>query len=454
MKHIVWGVLAGAGALLGGMPAAAQTRSPWQMHHGLEASASNPQGLRKFSCTPTHHGDSCEYDEATIPPGEDAGWATAPNPDTIGFSIPSRVCQAPVVCFAYGDFTYFQTFVDVPAHVAVTEFSISFQGMDDGSRVTLFNSAHPDGLVIPGSYVYLHGAGTANLSTHVKAGERNRVVVTQVDDCCSDNTLQKAQVVLNGKAVETPAGSCRGPSDCDDGDACTADVCKPDGSCEHPLLVCTGGQFCGQNPDGGGEGGSGEEEGEGDGDTGGVIIGLHGQSPATCPADLTELTMSVQGTSDMVLECGQGTWKDPGARAWDSSCNALQVHTFNTGGDAYGPGPNPCAEGTYSVQYVAWDAKGRTTSSVRTVKVEDTTPPTFRLKGPAHVTHQCGSQWVDPGWEALDTCYGNISPEVHWTGFPNGWVEGSYTVVYTLTDSGGNKAPTLTRTVDVVDCPW
>ncbi|WP_307733234.1 DUF5011 domain-containing protein [Stigmatella ashevillensis] len=433
------------------MPAGAQTRSPWQMHHGLEVSVDNPQGLRQFSCAPTQHGDSCEYDEATIPPSEEAGWAAAPNPDTIGFSIPSRVCQAPVACLAYGDFTYFQTFVEVPANVVVTTFTIAFQGMDDGSRVTLFNSAYPDGLVIPGSYVYLHGSGTANLGAYVKTGERNRVVITQVDDCCTDNHLQKADVVLNGDILELPEG-CHGPSDCDDGNTCTTDVCRPDGTCEHPLLVCAGGQSCGQPP---GEGGGGSEDGESGGggeDDGGVIIGIQAQN--ACPEDATDLTMSVRGTRDMVLECGQDAWVDPGAQAWDVSCNALEVHAFNVGNDASGPGPNPCAEGTYSVQYVAWDAKGRTTSTVRTVKVEDTTPPAFRLKGPQHVTHTCGSQWVEPGWEAIDACYGNITPEVHWTGFPNGWVEGSYTVVYTLTDSGGNKAPTLTRTVDVVDCPW
>ncbi|ADO70937.1 DUF5011 domain-containing protein [Stigmatella aurantiaca] len=444
MKHTVWGVLVGAGAVLVGMPADAQTRSPWQMHHGLEASVANPHGLLEFSCTPTEHGDRCEYDVATIPPSEEAGWAPAPNPDTIGFSIPSRVCQAPVACLAYGDFTYFQTFVDVPANVVVTTFTIAFDGMDDGSRVTLFNSAYPDGLVIPGSYVYLRGSGTANLGAYVKPGERQRVVVTQVDDCCSDNRLQTAEVVLNGEVVELPEG-CHGPSDCDDGNTCTTDVCRPDGTCEHPLLVCAGGQSCGQPP-GGGEGGDGDEE------DGGVIIGIQEQN--ACPEGATDLTMSVRGTQDMVLECGQDHWADPGAQAWDVSCNALEVHVFNSGPDGYGPGPNPCAEGTYSVQYVAWDAKGRTTSTVRSVRVEDTTPPAFRLKGPGHMTHTCGSQWVDPGWEAIDACYGNITPEVHWTGFPNGWVEGSYTVVYTLTDSGGNKAPTLTRTVDVVDCPW
>ncbi|HYH94442.1 immunoglobulin-like domain-containing protein [Hyalangium sp.] len=36
----------------------------------------------------------------------------------------------------------------------------------------------------------------------------------------------------------------------------------------------------------------------------------------------------------------------------------------------------------------------------------------------------------------------------------NGWVAGSYTVIYEVTDSGGNSAPPVTRRVDVINCPW
>lgn len=69
--------------------------------------------------------------------------------------------------------------------------------------------------------------------------------------------------------------------------------------------------------------------------------------------------------------------------------------------------------GTYSVQYIAWNSLGRTVSAIRTVDVVDRTPPTMTLRGLAHVTHPCGSQWQDPGVEALDACFGDISPEVH-----------------------------------------
>jgi hypothetical protein len=201
MRSFVTPVFLAALVLAAASPAAAQTRSPWQMHDGLEVTLANPLGLVAFSCAPAIHGDICEYDVATVPPEADAGWGPAPDPDIIGFSIPSRVCQAPVGCMAYGDFTYFQTLVSVPANVVVTTFTIAFSGMDDGSRVTIFNSAYPAGLVVPGSYVYLGGSGTTDLSSYVAPGETHRVVITQVDDCCSANNLHSAVVVLNGEIV-------------------------------------------------------------------------------------------------------------------------------------------------------------------------------------------------------------------------------------------------------------
>ena len=198
--------------------ALAQTRTPWQMHNGLEVTGGNPLGLVAFSCAPAQHGDPCEYDVVTIPPGNDAGWGAAPDPDIIGFSYyPSRVCSAPSSCLAYGDFTYFQTFVDIPANVVVTTFTIDFSGMDDGCRVTIFNSTYPTGLVVPGSYVFLGGSGTTNLQAYVVSGEVNRVVVTQVDDCCIENNLRSAVVVLNGTVV-----NINRPPDCS-----TAVACQP-----------------------------------------------------------------------------------------------------------------------------------------------------------------------------------------------------------------------------------
>jgi len=166
-------------------------------------------------------------------------------------------------------------------------------------------------------------------------------------------------------------------------------------------------------------------------------------------------TLVVSGSTAMTLECSAGsTYTDPGAQAFDGCGGSIPVHAFNTGTDSSGPGPNPGAEGTYSVSYVAWDFAGRTVSAIRTVTVNDTTASSLSLRGAARMTHTCGSQWVDPGVDAMDACYGNVAPQVQRTGEVNGWVAGTYTVTYSLTDSGGNSSQAVTRTVDVVNCPW
>ena len=183
-------------------PASAQTRSDWQMNRGqghLDAS-SIAHG--------NEHGNPAFYALATIPAESDPNWGPAPNPETIGFSESSTVA-----CFQAVDFTYFQTFVDVPANAQVNTFTIAFDGMDDGSRVTVFNADHPQGIVDEGSYVKLGGTGTADLARYLATG-RNRIVVTQMDDCANQNNLRSATVVLNGSVVETeptaeaPANAC------------------------------------------------------------------------------------------------------------------------------------------------------------------------------------------------------------------------------------------------------
>ncbi|MDC0710939.1 DUF5011 domain-containing protein [Stigmatella sp. ncwal1] len=163
--------------------------------------------------------------------------------------------------------------------------------------------------------------------------------------------------------------------------------------------------------------------------------------------------VSLNGAATLTLECGSGPYVDPGAQAFTSCGSPLSVTAYNSGSDSFGSGPNTGAEGTYSVSYAAWDSTG-SAHAIRTVVVEDQTPPTLTLKGPAVSTHTCGSQWVDPGVEAKDACYGNLAAQVWHTGEVNGWGEGTYTVTYTLTDSGGNSATPVTRTVEVVDCPW
>lgn len=184
-------------------PAFAQvSRTPWQMHEG--------QPVIKLDVELPPNGALPEngyiaFQHAVIP-AEGNGWVAAPNPETIGFGGPraSQISAAGGACRRAVDYTYFQTFVDVPAGTRVDEFKIAFQGMDDASRITIFNSANPGGRVVDGSYVTRAATGTSTATTDLHAlvtTGRNRVVITQVDWCPTGNTLQSAQVHLNGSNV-------------------------------------------------------------------------------------------------------------------------------------------------------------------------------------------------------------------------------------------------------------
>jgi hypothetical protein len=190
------------------------TRTPWEQHDGFETVGFS------FTCTPSFHGDPCEYQDSSIPPEGDAGWGPAPNGDTIGFGSGSASKLS--ACWT-GDFTYFQTFVEVPENTVVTEFTIEFSGMDDGSRVSICNADNPGCAYVPGSDVYLGGSGTTDLSDLVIEGS-NRVVITQVDDCPTGNNLHYAGVVINGDLVNVPTD--------DDGDG----VNNPDDACPNTNL--------------------------------------------------------------------------------------------------------------------------------------------------------------------------------------------------------------------------
>ncbi|HET9047838.1 MAG TPA: VWD domain-containing protein [Chiayiivirga sp.] len=181
------------------------SRSPWQMHEG--------QAVIKLDTELPPNGALPEngyvaFNQADIP-AEGPGWVAAPNPDTIGFGGPnaSKISAAGGSCRRAVDYTYFQTFVEVSPNARVDEFKIVFDGMDDASRITIFNSRHPGGTVVDGSYVTRasQGASTTDLKDLVAPG-RNRVVITQVDWCPVGNQLKSAQVSLNGSTVvvDTP----------------------------------------------------------------------------------------------------------------------------------------------------------------------------------------------------------------------------------------------------------
>ena len=167
------------------------TRTGWEMNTPAEIVAT-PGFMGE-------HGDPALYEFAlAIPAPSDPGWEPTPNVASVNHMGVSRVPS----CQEYADFTYFQTFIGVPAGAAFTTFTVDIDAIDDGARVTVFNSANPNGIVAPGGFVMLGGFVSVDLATLLVRGERNRVVITQVDDCPGDTYLGSAIFFVDGVRLE------------------------------------------------------------------------------------------------------------------------------------------------------------------------------------------------------------------------------------------------------------
>jgi hypothetical protein len=164
------------------------------------------------------------------------------------------------------------------------------------------------------------------------------------------------------------------------------------------------------------------------------------------------MVIPAAASSELTLECRVDSY-DPSARAWDGCDTPLEVNSYNAGQDPYGPGPDTSVEGTSYVEHLAWNANWQPARSLQQVRVVDRTPPVLTLRGDAHVWHTCGSPWTDPGVDAGDACYGDLTASVVTTGEVNIEANGVYTLRYDVTDGAGLRAPTVERTVRIADCP-
>jgi hypothetical protein len=175
------------------------------------------------------HGDPGEYAAAPAIPAQDSsGWVDCgpssplrsspyastrplcPNASTIGMAVGSVLPG----CWSSLNFTYFQALVSIPANTTVSQFSVNMNGADDGARISLVNSRYPNGVTPSNGYIYQGTPqSTGDLHAYVVAGEVNRVVITQVDDCAVGNNLNSAQIVLNGTVIPPAPADTTPPTD-------------------------------------------------------------------------------------------------------------------------------------------------------------------------------------------------------------------------------------------------
>ena len=174
-------------------------QTPWQIHKGKGPSC----WPKKFS----KNGARGEYQFATIPPKGDSGWK--PEPDNkIKFEARSTMCGPPgqddkCECRKGGDFTYFQTFFNIPPTFTIKSLVVKIQDVDDGARITIFNKKHPNGVVDMGSYAFINNgaSSTTDLAKYLVKGQ-NRIVITHVDDCCKTRRIAGVHVRVNGKELD------------------------------------------------------------------------------------------------------------------------------------------------------------------------------------------------------------------------------------------------------------
>jgi hypothetical protein len=85
------------------------------------------------------------------------------------------------------------------------------------------------------------------------------------------------------------------------------------------------------------------------------------------------------------------------------------------------------------------------------VEIQDTTAPTIVLIGESEVLVEAGTQYVDAGAVVNDPAVGDITPRLNVSNPVDVERVGEYVVAYTASDSSGNRADTVTRSVIVRD---
>ncbi|WP_179344692.1 immunoglobulin-like domain-containing protein [Winogradskyella ursingii] len=167
----------------------------------------------------------------------------------------------------------------------------------------------------------------------------------------------------------------------------------------------------------------------------------------TVNPDSTIPIITLIGASTINLNVGD-SYNEQGATANDNYDGNISS-SIVIGGDSV----NTSNAGTYIVTYNVSDAAGNAANEViRTVNVvADTTPPVITLIGSSTINLNTGDTYSEQGATATDNNDGNISASIVITGNVNTSVAGTYFRNYNVSDSAGNSASQVVRTINVTD---
>lgn len=161
-------------------------------------------------------------------------------------------------------------------------------------------------------------------------------------------------------------------------------------------------------------------------------------------ADSTPPIITLIGASTINLNVGDA-YNELGATANDNLDGNISANIVITGM------VNTAVAGTYLVNYNVSDIAGNAAAQVtRTVNVnEDTTPPVIVLIGSSTINLTVGDSYNEQGATATDNLDGNITANIVIAGSVNTGAAGIYAVTYNVSDSAGNAASEVIRTVNV-----
>ena len=164
--------------------------------------------------------------------------------------------------------------------------------------------------------------------------------------------------------------------------------------------------------------------------------------------DMLAPVIALQGANPLTLDFGTA-FAEPGWTAQDDVEGDLAAEVIVTGM------VDPNTPGTYYLHYNVADSSGNlAVEQIREVRVADAgdlTAPVIILIGSNPLTLDVGSAFFDPGYSASDNLDGDLTSQVQVTGTVNHNALGTYLVRYNVSDSSGNPAAEVVRTVHVVD---
>ncbi len=172
-------------------------------------------------------------------------------------------------------------------------------------------------------------------------------------------------------------------------------------------------------------------------------------------ADTVAPVITITGANSVNILIGT-VYTDAGATALDNVDGDITAGIVTTGLPI-----DTSAVGIFTVVYNVSDAAGnaatavtRTVNVVAAAPVADVTAPVITLLGANSVNILIGTVYTDAGATALDNIDGDLTLAIATTGLPiSTIVPGTFTVTYNVSDSAGNAATPVTRTVNVTAIP-